>query len=125
MKPANLAPLLEGFFATGLIAQSNVSPHTIASYRDSFRMLLRFTQVRLGRPPSNLALADLDASLISAFLDDLQTKRPCTARTRNLRLTAIRSFFRYAALEAPEHAELVQRVLAIPSKRHARRWSAS
>jgi len=121
MKPANLAPLLEGFFSTRLIAQSDVSPNTIASYRDCFRLLLHFTQVRLGHAPFTLTLAHLDASVISAFLQDLEIKRSCSARTRNLRLTAIRSFFRYAALEAPEHAELVQRVLAIPPKRHCKK----
>lgn len=121
MKPANLAPLLEGFFATRLVAQANVSPHTIASYRDNFRMLLRFAQTKTGRPPSSLTLSDLNPLLINAFLDHVEKHRSCTARTRNLRLTAIRSFFRYAALEVPEHAELVQRVLAIPPKRHCRK----
>jgi integrase/recombinase XerD len=121
MKPANLAPLLEGFFATRLVAQSNASPHTIASYRDTFRMLLRFTQAKTNRAPSSLNLADLTPSLISAFLDDIEKRRTCCARTRNLRLTAIRSFFHYAVLEAPEHADLIQRVLAIPPKRHCRK----
>jgi integrase/recombinase XerD len=116
-----LASLLEGFFNKRLIAQCRVSPHTIASYRDTFRLLLRFAEKRLGRPPSKLTLGDLNVSLLSEFLDDVETVRTNKARSRNLRLTAIRSFFRYAALEAPQHAALIQHVLAIPSKRHTRR----
>ena len=111
--PADFARLLEGFFANRLIAQRNVSPHTISSYRDTFRLLLRFAEKRLGRPPSDLKLEDLNAPFLSLFLDDLENKRSNVARSRNLRLTAIRSFFRYAALEAPEHSALIQRVLAI------------
>ena len=118
--PADFARLLEGFFANRLIAQRNVSPHTISSYRDTFRLLLRFAGKRLGRPPSDLKLEDLNAPFLSLFLDDLENKRSNVARSRNLRLTAIRSFFRYAALEAPEHSALIQRVLAIPRKRHDR-----
>lgn len=84
-------------------------------------MLLRYAQTKLGRLPSALNLSDLNPSLISGFLDEIEKKRKGTARTRNLRLTAIRSFFRYAALEAPEHSDLIQRVLAIPPKRHCRK----
>jgi len=119
--PADFPPLLEGFFTNRLIAQCNVSPHTIASYRDTFRLLLQFAEKQLGRPPSSLTLEDLNAPFLSLFLDDLEHKRSNVARSRNLRLTAIRSFFRYAALEAPEHSALIQRVLAIPRKRHTRR----
>lgn len=118
--PADFAPLLEGFFGSRLIAQRNASPYTIASYRDTFRLLLRFAEKRLGRPPSSLTLEDLNAPFLSLFLDDLENKRANVARSRNLRLTAIRSFFRYAALEAPEHSALIQRVLTIPRKRHTR-----
>ena len=112
--------LLQAFFTTRLISQRKVSPHTIASYRDTFRLLLQFAQKRLRKPPAQLDLDDLDASVIGAFLDDLERGRGNGARSRNLRLTAVRSFFRYAALEAPGHAGLIQRVLAIPNQRQPR-----
>jgi integrase/recombinase XerD len=108
---ANFPALLQSFFTTRLMTQRKVSSHTIASYRDTFRLLLQFTQKRLRKPPSGLGLEDLDASLIGAFLDDLEARRGNGARSRNLRLTAVRSFFRYAALEAPAHAGIIQRVL--------------
>src|SRR5919204_3238716 len=107
--PANLAALLQSFFTTRLIAQRKVSPHTIASYRDTFRLLLQFAQKRLRKAPSQLGLEDLDATFIGAFLDNLESHRGNGARSRNLRLTAVRSFFRYAALEAPAHGEIIQR----------------
>jgi site-specific recombinase XerD len=112
--------LLQAFFTTRLISQRKVSPHTIASYRDTFRLLLQFAQKRLRKPPAQLDLNDLDASFVGAFLDDLERGRGNSARSRNLRLTAVRSFFRYAALEAPAHAAIIQRVLAIPNQRQAR-----
>lgn len=115
-----LSPLLEGFFCRRLLAQRRASPHTVASYRDSFRLLLRFAEKRLGRAPSQLALEDLPALFVASFLDDLEGQRANGARTRNIRLAAIHSFFRYAAVEAPEHSALIQRVLAIPRKRHTR-----
>jgi site-specific recombinase XerD len=115
-----LASLLEGFFTKRLFAQRRASPHTIASYRDAFRLLLTFAEKRLGRAPSALTLADLHAPFVASFLDDLEDKRGNGVRSRNIRLAAIRSFFRYAALEAPEHSALIQRVLAIPQKRHTR-----
>jgi integrase/recombinase XerD len=119
MNPShNLAPLLEGFFIQRLIAQHHASPHTIASYRDTFRLLLGFAEKRLKRPPSKLALADFSAPFVASFLDELESKRANGARSRNVRLAAIRSFFRHAAMEAPEHSALIQRVLAIPRKRH-------
>lgn len=120
MKNAGFPALLESFFTERLIAQRRVSPHTIASYRDTFRLLLQFSQKRLRKPPSLLTLADLNAPLLGKFLDDLEAGRANGARSRNLRLTAIRSFFRYTALEAPEHSGLIQRVLAIPNKRQPR-----
>ena len=121
MNPSpNLAPLLEGFFTQRLIAQRHASPHTIASYRDTFRLLLGFVETRTGRAPSQLALGNLDAPTVASFLDELERQRTNSARSRNVRLAAIRSFFRYAALEAPEHSALIQRVLAIPRKRHTR-----
>ena len=95
--------LLERFFTQRLIAQRRVSSHTVASYRDTFRLLLQFTEKRLRKPPSKLALTDPDPSLIGAFLDELEKDRGNSARSRNLRLSAIRSFYRYAASE--EHAQ--------------------
>jgi site-specific recombinase XerD len=112
--------LLETFFTERLLRQKRVSPHTIASYRDTFSLLLRFTQQRLGKAPSTLTLDDLDAPVVSAFLDDLEQARGTSARSRNVRLAAIHSFFHYAALRAPSHSGLIQRVLAIPSKRYDR-----
>ena len=97
--PATLAVLLESFFTQRLMSQRQASPHTISSYRDTFRLLLRFAQQRLHKQPSQLIFAEIDAPLIAAFLDDLEKSRSITARSRNLRLTAIRSFFHYAAYE--------------------------
>ena len=116
----NLAPLLEGFFTQRLIAQRHASPHTIASYRDTFRLLLNFIHKQSGRVPSKLTFADLTTPLVGSFLNELESQRTNCARRRNLRLAAIRSFFRYASLEVPEHSALIQRVLAIPRKRHIR-----
>ena len=117
---ASLPVLLEGFFTRRLMQQRRASPHTIGSYRDTFRLLLRFAQVRIGKSPSELAFEQIDAPLIAAFLDDLEKSRCIGARSRNLRLTAIRSFFRYAAFEAPARSAQIQRVLAIPSQRFTR-----
>lgn len=108
---------LQSFFTDRLLRQRQASPHTITSYRDTIRLLLVFLQSRTGKPPSRLDWADLDAGAIAAFLDDLETTRGNSARTRNLRLTAIRSLFAYASLRHPEHADLIARVLAIPPKR--------
>ncbi len=116
----SLAGLLEGFFTQRLMQQRCASAHTIASYRDTFRLLLHFAQQRLRKAPSQLALDDVDAPLVLAFLDAMEQARGVGARTRNLRLTAIHSFFRYAAFESPEHSAQIQRVLAIPAKRFAR-----
>src|SRR6266496_2433244 len=91
--PASLPSLLQSFFTTRLMTQRKASPHTIGSYRDTFRLLLQFAQKRLRKAPSQLGLDDLDASLVGAFLEDLQNRRRNGARSRNLRLTAIRSFF--------------------------------
>ena len=118
---STLAPVLEGFFTERLIAQRRASPHTIASYRDTFRLLLGFAQRRTGKPPAKLALEDLDAVTIGAFLDQLETERHNSVRTRNNRLAAIHSLFAYAALRHPEHAAAIQRVLAIPTKRSDRK----
>jgi integrase/recombinase XerD len=105
MKPLPILPaLIERFFTQRLIRQRNVSPHTIASYRDTFRLLLQFTQRHLKIPPSDLELRHIDSSLVGAFLDDLEGRRSIGARTRNLRLTAVRSFFRFVALEEPSYS---------------------
>jgi len=112
--------VLEAFFTERLMQQKHASAHTLASYRDSFCLLLRYAEQRLHKAPSGLALEDLDAPLIGEFLDHLQESRGTSARSRNVRLAAIHSFFHYAALQVPEHSGLIQRVLAIPSKRYER-----
>src|SRR5437667_6535449 len=116
----SLAPLLEGFFTQRLMKQRQASPHTISSYRDTFRQFLKFVQQRLHKPPSYLNFEEIEAPVIVTFLDHLEKHRGLSARSRNLRLTALHSFFRYAAFEAPAHAAQIQRVLAIPSKRFTR-----
>jgi integrase/recombinase XerD len=115
-----LAPTLEAFFIERLMSQKRASRHTIAAYRDAFRLLLAFTQQRSGKAPSRLDFDDLDAPLIGAFLDDLEQARGNSVRSRNARLAAIHSLFRFAALRHPEHAALIARVLAIPTKRFDR-----
>ena len=118
---STLAPTLQAFFTDRLIRQRQASPHTIAAYRDTLRLLLEFASKRLRTEPSTLDIAQLDAPLIGAFLDHLERYRSNSARTRNARLAAIRSLFRYAALRHPEHAAVIERVLAIPPKRFERR----
>jgi integrase/recombinase XerD len=115
-----LSTAVQAFFTDRLIRERNASPHTIASYRDTIRLLLVFASQRTGKQPTKLTFEHLDATLISAFLDHLEHDRGCGARTRNLRLTAVRSLFRYCALRYPEHAALIERVLTIPPKRHQR-----
>ena len=115
------AGLLEAFFTDRLMRQRHVSPHTIVSYRETFRQLLRFAQDRLKKPPAQMGLEDLDAPLIGAFLDHAEKVRGLSARSRNVRLVAIRSFFRYVALEEPRRSAVVQRVLAMPNKRFEKR----
>jgi site-specific recombinase XerD len=112
-----LAPTLQLFFRERLADQRQASHATIVSYRNTFRLLLRFVQDRTSKAPSALDWADLDVEVISAFLDHLETGRHNSARSRNTRLAALRSLFRFAALRHPEHAELIQQVLAIPQKR--------
>jgi site-specific recombinase XerD len=116
----NLAPLLERFFLQRLMQQRQVSPHTIVSYRDTFCRLLKFAQQRLQKAPSQLRFEEITAPLVEKFLDHLEKHDAISIRTRNLRLTAIHSFFRFAAFELPEHSAQIQRVLAIPSKRFTR-----
>ena len=116
----NFATLLEAFFTDRLMRQRQASPNTIVSYRDAFRLLLGFAQQHLKKAPSKLSLADLDAPFLGAFLDHLEKHRGITARSRNTRLAAIHSFFRYAAFHQPEHSALIQRVLSMPSKQYER-----
>jgi site-specific recombinase XerD len=118
--PISLAALLERFFTQRLMQQRQASPHTISSYRDTFRQFLKFTEQRLHKAPSRLDFLEIDAALIMAFLDHLEKHQGVSTRSRNLRLTALHSFFRFAAFEAPAHSAQIQRVLAIPSKRSTR-----
>ena len=120
MTPAvSFAALVERFFTQRLMQQRQASPHTISSYRDTFRQFLKFVQQRLQKPPSRLTFEEIDAPLIVAFLEGLE-QHGVSIRSRNLRLTALHSLFRYAAFEVPTHSAQIQRVLAIPSKRFTR-----
>lgn len=112
-----LAPLLEAFFSERLIRQRRASPHTVAAYRDTFRLLLGFAKEQTGKAPSKLLLSDLDGPLIGSFLEHLEHERENSVSTRNARLAAIRSFFSFAQLRCPEQAAVVARVLEIPQKR--------
>jgi len=115
-----LGPTLQAFFTDRLLRQRNASPHTIAAYRDAWRMLLVFAQEQTSTSASTLDFAQLDTELVTSFLEHLEKERGNSVRTRNARLAAIHSFFRFAALRHPEHAALIQRVLAIPPKRFDR-----
>jgi integrase/recombinase XerD len=115
-----LAPTLQAWFTERLMTQRQASPHTIAGYRDTMRLLLSFASKTLGKAPSKLKLDDLDAELITQFLLHLETERGNSARTRNARLAAIHSLYRYAAFRHPEHAAVIERVLAIPTKQFDR-----
>ncbi|GAA1015031.1 integrase [Acrocarpospora pleiomorpha] len=112
-----LAPIMEAFFTDRLMTQQGASPHTIASYRDTFKLLLGYLNTRTGKLPARLDLTDLDATVIGDFLQHLETVRGNTVASRNTRLAAIHSLFRYASLQAPQHANLISRVLAIQTKR--------
>src|ERR1035438_6871476 len=116
INPASFAPLLEHFFTHRLMQQRQASPHTISSYRDTFRQFLKFAERRLHEAPSRLNFQEIDAPLIMAFLDHLEKPQGVSIRSRNLRLTAIRSFFRFAAFEVPTYSAQIQRVLAIPTR---------
>jgi site-specific recombinase XerD len=120
MNTPNLPAFIQRFFTDRLHAQLGASPHTIASYRDSFRLLLVFASARLARTPSQLCVEDLSAALIGAFLDHLEHQRASTPKTRNIRLTAVRAFFRFLAYAEPACSLQCQQVLAIPNKRHDR-----
>ena len=121
MNAATLPALIERFFTDRLMRQRQVSANTVASYRDTFRLLFTFAHKHLSKPPSSLNIEDIDARLVGAFLDDLETHRSISVRTRNLRLTAVRSFFRFVSYEEPAYSAHIQRILAIPSKRHDKR----
>jgi integrase/recombinase XerD len=115
-----LAPTLQAFFVDRLICQRNASPRTVTAYRDTFRLVLRFAAQKTGKQPYELDFVDLDAPLMSAFLDHLEDERGNSPRTRNARLAAIHSLYRYAALRHPEHALTIGRVIEIPFKRYER-----
>jgi len=114
---STFAPLLQAFFTERLLDQRRASAHTIAAYRDTFRLLLDFAHRRLRKAPAELELQDLDTAFIADFLEDLEAHRRNSVRTRNARLAALHSFFRYAALQEPAHSGVIQRILAIPTKR--------
>lgn len=120
MTAANLPALLQRFFTERLQAQLGASPHTIACYRDTFRLLLVFASERLGRAPSQLCVEDLNVALIDAFLEHLERERASTPKTRNTRLAAVRAFFRFVAYAEPACSLQCQQVLALPNKRHER-----
>ena len=113
--------LLQRFFTDRLGTQMQASANTVAGYRDTFRLLLRFASEQRGREPTKFRIEDLDADLVADFLLHVETARRNSARSRNTRLAAIRSFFRYVAMSEPEHLLHCQRILAMPSKRHVKR----
>ena len=117
---STLAPILQGFFTDRLIRDRQASNHTVTAYRNTIKLLLRYVWQRTGKPPARLDLGDLDAPMIGAFLQHLEVDRGNSVTTRNARLAAIHSLFRYAAFQAPEHSAVIQRVLAIPTKRFDR-----
>ena len=116
----SFSALLQGFFTDRLLSQRRVSSHTVAAYRDTFRLLLKFSLLRIGREPTELRIEDLGPNFIGEFLEHLERDRRNSARTRNLRLAAIHSFFRYVAISEPAHAQLSQRILSMPAKRYER-----
>ena len=121
MTTTDFPRLLAAFFTDRLMQQLQASPHTIASYRDTFRLLVRHARKVLKKAPTELELSDLNTDFLGAFLSHLENQRGNDARTRNTRLAAVRSFFGYVASHEPQHAALAQRVLAMPNKRHTRR----
>src|SRR5260370_27152829 len=121
MISSSFPSLLQSFFTDRLLRQRQASLHTIAGYRDCFRLLLQFAKKRLSKMPSQIRIEDLDAPFLGLFLDHLESTRKNSARTRNVRLRALHSFFRYVALEEPAHALHCQRLLAVTNKRHVRR----
>lgn len=121
MSTTSFPALLQGFFTERLLRQLRASPNTVASYRDAFRLLLRYATDRLGKEPVDLTMEDLDPGFVLAFLDSLEKERGNKTKSRNNRLAAIRSFFRYVAMCEPARLLHCQRMLAIPQKRHERK----
>ena len=121
MTGITLSALVQKFFTDRLYAQMEASPHTIASYRDTFRLLLKFAGEKAGKSPIKLSVDDLNAEMIGVFLDDIETARKNSARSRNTRLAAIRSFFRFVAIHEPAYMFHCQKILSMPSKRHVKR----
>ena len=121
MTTTTFPALLQRFFTDRLCTQMEASRHTVAGYRDTFRLLVRFASARSGKPPTRLGIADLDADVIGDFLVHIETSRGNGARSRNTRLAAIRSFFRYVAMSEPEWLLHCQRILALPDKRYVKR----
>lgn len=121
MSATPLPALLQRFFIGRLQTQLGASPHTVAAYRDTFRLLLAFVSEHRAQAPSDLLLEDLDAALLSAFLDHLERQRGSCVKTRNSRLAALHAFFRFVSYEEPQRSLQCQQVLAIPTKRHAKR----
>ncbi|HAU77259.1 site-specific integrase [Rhizobium pusense] len=121
MKATNFPALIQYFFTDRLCTQMEASPHTIAGYRDTFRLLVRYAGSRHGKPPTKLTIDDIDADLVADFLTHVESARGNTARTRNTRLAAIRSFFRYVAMADPTWLLHCQRILSMPSKRYVKR----
>jgi len=121
MSATSFPALVQGFFTDRLLSQRRASSHTVAAYRDTFRLLFRFAVPRLAASPTKLAIEHLDPKTVGEFLEHLERERHNTVRTRNMRLAVIRSFFRYVALCEPAHALLCQRILAMPAKRYERR----
>jgi integrase/recombinase XerD len=117
MTRPSFSVLMQAFFSEHLANHKRASPETICSYRDTFRLLLKFVQEKQRTMPSDVAVTDLDAPVILSFLDHLEAARRNSIRSRNLRLAAIRSFFRYIALRDPDSLPIIARVLAIPVKR--------
>ncbi len=113
----SLPSTVQEYFTGYLVHQRRASPRTVASYRDAFCLLLRYAKDRTGREPSQLDFVDLDAALVTGFLQHLETERANSVSTRNARLAAIHSFYRFAAYRHPEHSALIAGVLAIPTKR--------
>ena len=116
-----LSALVQKFFTDKLYTQMEASPHTITSYRDTFRLLLKFTGEKMGKAPTRLSVNDLDTEMIGLFLDDIETTRKNAARSRNTRLAAIRSFFRFVAIHEPAYMLHCQKILSMPSKRYVKR----
>jgi site-specific recombinase XerD len=121
MKASNFPALIQRFFTDRLCTQMEASRHTVAGYRDTFRLLIRYASARCGKPPTKLTIEDLDADLVADFLTYVEAARGNTARTRNTRLAAIRSFFRYVALTDPSWLLHCQRILSVPNKRYVKR----